>query len=373
MRTFAGEKKISMQRDIEFNLSDLTVIELASVLAGPMVGMFFAEMGAHVIKIENARTGGDITRQWKLPSENANSSLSAYYCCTNWHKKSLFLDLYEAEAQQQVYNLVAGADIVIANFKTGDAEKMGMDYSRLSELNPRLIYGQITAFPDAPARTAFDVILQAESGFMYMNGEQEGLPVKMPVALIDLLAAHQLKQGLLLALLRREKTGKGARVSVSLVEAALASLGNQATNWLMGGHIPQRMGTLHPNIAPYGEMFWSADKKLLVLAVGNDRQFEQLCHALNCPDVAADNCFADNHGRVKNRGILQEILAARIALYSRAELITLLTRHQVPVGAVRNMQEVFEMPIAQSLILEEADEEEGRPTKRVKTAVFVMD
>lgn len=354
-----------------FDLSDITVVELASVLAGPMVGMFFAEMGAKVIKVENARTGGDVTRQWRLPGEDPQATVSAYYCCANWHKESLFLDLSLPDGRQKVYDLVAGADIVIANFKGNDAEKLGMSYSQLAALYPHLIYGQITAFPDQPDRTAFDVILQAESGFMYMNGEPDGLPVKMPVALIDILAAHQLKEGLLMALLRREKTGKGSQVSVSLMEAALASLANQATNWLMGGYIPQRLGTLHPNIAPYGEMFLTADKKWVVLAVGNDKQFEALCEVLGKPEWASDARFLHNRARVTNRHALQTLLAEQIVCYNQTELIDRLTLKQVPAGAVRNMEEVFLLPAAQALVLTDEADNAVR-AKRVKTTVFTL-
>lgn len=352
---------------------NLQVLELASVLAGPSVGMFFAELGAKVIKVENARTGGDVTRKWKLPSENFNPDyLSAYYCSVNWKKEVVFADFNKAEDRQKIYNLVKTSDIVIANFKHGADAKLGMDYATLKAFNPQLIYAQLTAFGAESKRTAFDVVLQAESGFMYMNGHPESPPAKMPVALIDLLAAHQLKEGILVALLQRQQTQKGCLVTASLMESAIAALANQATNWLMGSHIPQRMGTLHPNIAPYGEMFETKDDKLLVLAVGNDKQFAALCRVLQNEALTKDARFENNALRVQNRQALQSLLQPLIAAYHRADLLLQLEANQVPAGAVRNMEEVFELPMAEQMVLKET-RENGQVTKRVRTMVFTIE
>lgn len=348
---------------------NLKVIELASVLAGPAVGMFFAELGAKVIKVENKTTNGDVTRSWKLPTEDKNTNISAYYCSVNWNKESVFLDFKNAGDKQKVYDLVADADIVIANFKHGDAEKLGMNYEKIKQFQPNIIYGEITAFGKNEKRLGFDVVLQAEAGFMFMNGEAKGNIVKMPVALIDILTAHQLKEAILLALLKRQTTGKGSYVSVSLMETAIASLANQATNWLMGSHIPQRMGTLHPNIAPYGDIFVTADEKLLVLAVGNDKQFARMCHVLQRNDLVADQRFINNALRVKNRTLLQTVLAPVFTNYLRDELLDSLIENGVPAAAIRNMQEVFEQKIAQDMVLKQhlAD---GTTTKCVKTIAF---
>ena len=351
---------------------NLQILELASVLAGPSVGMFFAELGAKVIKVENARTGGDVTRKWKLTSENPNPDhLSAYYCSVNWQKEVVFADFNKAEDRQKIYDLVKTTDIVIANFKHGADAKLGMDYVTLKTFNPQLIYAQLTAFGAESKRTAFDVVLQAESGFMYMNGNPESPPAKMPVALIDLLAAHQLKEGILVALLQRQQSQKGCLVTASLMESAIAALANQATNWLMGKHIPQRMGTLHPNIAPYGEMFETKDGKLLVLAVGNDKQFAALCRVLQNEALAKDARFENNALRVKNRQALQSLLQPLIAAYHRADLLLQLEANQVPAGAVRNMEEVFELPMAEQMVLKET-RENGQVTKRVRTVVFTL-
>src|SRR5690606_25461480 len=204
----------------------------ANVLAGPSVGQFFAELGARVIKIENAATNGDVTRSWKLSSEDPLSDTPAYFCAANWGKSSLPLNLNQVTDLQQLYELVKQADVVIASYKPGDAEKLQVDYNTLKELNPKLIYGHITGYGPADSRAGYDAVIQAESGFMYLNGEKDGPPVKMPVALMDILAAHQLKEGILVAMLKRTKTGLGQLVQVSLIQSAVSALANQATNYL---------------------------------------------------------------------------------------------------------------------------------------------
>lgn len=348
---------------------DLKVIELASVLAGPAVGLFFAELGAEVIKIENKKTGGDVTRKWKLPSERQDTAISAYYASVNWGKKVLFLDLSLKEDQRKVHELVREADVVISNFKEKSALRMHMDYDTLRAINPKIIYAQLYAFGQGIDRPAFDVVLQAEAGFLYMTGEPGRRPVKMPVALIDLLAAHQLKEGILIALLRREKEGRGAFVSTSLLESAIASLANQATNWLIAGHIPQAMGSAHPNIAPYGDIFTCKDGKLVVIAAGTERQFIQLCKALHLESLTEDTRFRQNTSRVANREALWEALQARFSAYSRQELSDRLEEFKVPYGCVRNMEEVFQLSESQSVMQEELTED-GTLHKSVRTAVF---
>lgn len=347
----------------------LKVIELASVLAGPAVGLFLAELGAEVVKVENKKTGGDVTRTWRLPKESSEAPVSAYYCAVNWNKEVIFMDLSTAQDQEKVHEWVKEADIVIANFKSSSANKMQMDQESLRAINPQLIYANISGFGEESKRVAFDVVLQAESGFMYMNGQADGVATKMPVALIDVLAAHQLKEGILVALIQRMKTGRGSYVSVSLLEAAVAALANQATNWLMGGHIPQRMGSLHPNIAPYGEIFETKDGEQLVLAIGNDKQFATLCQFLGCPDLALQPNYLNNAQRVKHRVDLTVELKKAFLQVKAAWLLQKCHENYVPIGQIRNMQQVFEQPTAQSMILEEILAEKWM-TKRVKTAAF---
>jgi len=352
-------------------LKGIKVIELANVLAGPQVGMFLAELGAEVIKIENKKTGGDITRQWKLPAEPQDSLYSAYYCSTNWGKTDHLMDLSDLHDQQQVLQWIGEADIVISNFKSGAAERFGMDAHSLRSTFPHLIYAQLYAFGETDDRLAFDVVLQAETGFLYMTGEPDGPPVKMPVALIDLLAAHQLKEGILLALLHKARTGKGATVKTSLLKAGLASLANQATNWLMAGHIPQRMGSQHPNIAPYGDMFTTQDDKLIVLAAGTDKQFHTLCEILGIPNLAHQAAFATNTQRVAHRAQLIDILQDVIGRLDHDELLSQFHSRGVPAGSVRSMQEVFDIQTAQDMILEE--ERSGMPTQRLATIAFTIE
>ena len=348
---------------------NLKVIELASVLAGPAVGMFFAELGAEVIKIENKRTGGDTTRRWKLPQEDKDAAASAYFHAVNWHKRHIFMDLTQPDDRAQLIDLVKNADIVIANFKPGSAEKLGLDCHSLRDCNPRLIYASISAYGEDDLRPGFDVAIQAETGWMFMNGEPGGPPVKMPVALMDLLAAHQLKEGILVALLQRERTGEGSEVTVSLFDAGVASLANQATNWLNVGHLPQRMGSQHPNIAPYGEIFYTKDEKPLILATGTERQFRELCEIIGLPELAEDERFKTNTLRLTNRALLNEKLAPAFQKLNAGDVLERCRQLQVPVAPIRNLEEVFEIPAANSLILEESLPD-GSVSKRVRTAVF---
>ncbi len=349
---------------------DLKIIELAGVLAGPSVGMFFSELGAKVIKIENPKTGGDITRKWKLPQEDSNNSKSAYYCSVNWNKEIVFADLGIKSDNKKIIAFIKTADIIITNFKLGDDLKFGMDYASLKKINPSLIYASINGFGENQNRTAFDVVLQAESGFMSINGTKESGSLKMPVAIIDILAGHQLKEAILLALINRQKTGKGSSVSVSLFETAIASLANQASNWLMNKHIPEKVGSLHPNIAPYGETFLTSDNKEIVLAIGTDKQFSTLCGVLGKPELALLQDFSENKLRVKNRKKLSTILSELLKKQNSTDLKDLFEKHFIPAGWVQNIKEVFENNLtAQKMVLEEI-EENNQISKRVKSISF---
>lgn len=329
----------------------LKVIELASVLAGPSVGQFFAELGAEVIKVENLKTKGDVTRTWKGLGEKTDDR-SAYFCSVNWGKKSVAIDLGTAQGKQVVQKLITTADVVIASYKPGDAEKLGVAYHQLKSKNQKLIYGQITGYGSDNDRVGYDAVIQAESGFMDLNGEKDGEPIKMPVALIDVLAGHQLKEGLLLALLHRERTGEGSFVEVSLLQSAIASLVNQATNFLVAGKLPTRQGSAHPNIAPYGESFLTKDGKRLLLAVGSDKQFSDLCILLGSAQLAMLPEFSTNEARVVNRNQLNESLKVLIKNWISDELLPRLHQKKIPAGIIQNLQQVFEMPESSSLLLE---------------------
>lgn len=344
------------------------VVELASVLAGPLVGSFFAELGASVIKIENKKTNGDVTRTWKLPEENKDIPFSAYYAAANYGKESILLDLSLKEDYTYVMQLIEDADILLVNFKPGDAQKLGLDYEKIQKRNPRIIYAELTGFGDQDVRTAFDVVLQAETGYMSINGERQALPLKMPLAMIDILAAHQLKEGILCAMLRRTNTNIGSKVSVSLYETAIASLANQATNFLMNGKVPEAIGSEHPNIAPYGDMFQSLNGDWFVLAVGTDRQFNELCISLGLDSIAHSEKYKTNSARVVHRNDMKKAIGEAIAIRSTLELESLFNRSHIPFGRVKNIREVFETDTAQSMVLE--DDIEGYKARRVKTVAF---
>lgn len=349
-------------------LSDLLVIETAAVLAGPAVGMFFAELGARVVKLENKRSGGDVTRSWKLPSEDPTWPVSAYFSSVNHGKEHHMVDLRSPEGRSQLDALLAQADVLITNHLSEDAAKLGLTRERVRSLNPRLVHGHITGFHAQPERPAFDVVLQAETGYISMTGTDADHLAKLPIALVDVLAAHQLKEGVLLALLQRGSSGKGAYVEVSLEEAALTGLVNQASNCLMAGHVPAPLGTLHPNIAPYGEVFVCADGGGMILAVGSDAQFMALCSVLGLPELPADARFAHNTGRVGNRAQLAQRLQGPIAGRMRSTLLGELQAAGVPAGAVLRMDEVMDSPVAKAMVVEERID--GVLTRRIRGNAF---
>ena len=346
---------------------NLTIIDASSVLAGPSVGMFFAELGARVIKIEHPKYS-DVTRSWKLPKENQDTDVSAYFSSINYKKEYLKLDLKSGEDHEKFIDLIASADILLTNFKKGDDIKLKIEDERLHGVNPQLIIGKINGYGSDSDRVAYDLILQAESGFMSMNGTPESGPVKMPVALIDVLAAHHLKEALLIALLEREKSKRGKSVSVSLYDAAISSLVNQASNFLMSNHVPKRIGSLHPNIAPYGEIFTTKDGALITFAIGSSVHFQKLCSFLKCEELINDDRFNSNQNRVVNREELFTILEAKIKLIECSRILSAMEELNVPAGKIKDLSEVFKTQAAQDLIREE--DIDGIQTKRVASVVF---
>tara|TARA_B100000508_G_scaffold141087_1_gene146210 strand:- start:15489 stop:16589 length:1101 start_codon:yes stop_codon:yes gene_type:complete len=349
----------------KLKISELKILEIASVLAGPQVGSFFSELGATVTKVENKTTGGDVTRNWRLSSEKAEHSISAYYASANYNKRVQFLDFKDAEDYETLVGLIQESDILISNFKAGDAQKFKLAYEDCKKINPNIIYGEITGFGKDVKRTAFDVILQAETGYISMTGTAESTLSKLPVAFIDLFAAHQLKEGILVALL---EGWKPVCVSVSLYDSAIASLANQASNYLMENHIPKPIGTQHPNIAPYGDIFITQDNKKVILAVGSEKQFASLMELLD--GVPISKSFASNQLRVENRSELNQFLTSKIENWESSALFDACIEQNIPIGRVHNLKEVFEKPESDSLILEEV--QEGKNTKKVKTAVFTF-
>ncbi len=248
--------------------------------------------------------------------------------------------------------------------------KINITYESISFLFPKLICASILGYTSNPERVAYDVVLQAETGFMNMNGAADGGPVKMPVALIDILAAHQLKEGILCALLEREKTGKGMLVNCSLEKAGLASLVNQSANYLMTGAVAERAGSLHPNIAPYGDMFKCADDKYIVLAIGSDKQFAELTSILGIPEISTQDLFINNVSRLQNRDALDlELSKAFIQKKSDVWMKDFIQKN-VPAGDIKDMEQVMKSEVAQSMILEE--NVEGQITKRLSSVAFTI-
>lgn len=347
--------------------ADLKIIDLSTVLAGPSVGTFFAELGAQVLKIEHPKNA-DVTRSWKLASEDASESVSAYFSSVNYGKTYLSLDLKNEKDYATFIDHVQKADILLSNFKKGDDEKLNVTDEQLRSINPSLIIGKITGFGNESDRVAYDLILQAETGFMSMNGTSNSGPVKMPVALIDVLAAHHLKEGLLIALLQRNQSSEIKTVSVSLYDAAICSLANQASNYLMEQHIPQRIGSLHPNIAPYGEIFSTKSNDLVTFAIGSNQHFEKLCDYLNCEELIIDDRFKENKDRVKNRMQLFEYLQEKIKLFDTVTLLNEMHQRYVPAGEIKNLQAVFQEQAAQNLIRTETIN--GKETKCITSIGF---
>ncbi len=354
-----------MERNTYFQ--GVKVIEFANVLAGPAVGMFFAELGAEVIKIEN-KNGGDLTRHWKTINENQNSKTSSYFHSVNWNKKSLFLDLLDESDHAVALQHISEAAIILVNFKAGDAKKFNLESDYLHKKFSHLIIGEIIGYPNSD-RVAFDAVLQAETGFMSMNGNVDSDPLKMPIAFIDLLAAHQLKEGILIGLLQKNKTGKGSIVTVSLYESAIASLANQASNYLNNHQVPKLSGSLHPNIAPYGEVMVTKDNEQIILAIGTDHQFYCLCKVLDMEGLTNDMKYKSNLQRVKNRISLYEELKKVFCNFSADKLLAQFNIHKIPAGKINNLQQVFEDDNAKKMILQQMEEDQTI-SKRISTIAF---
>lgn len=280
-------------------LEGVKVLELASVLAGPSVGMFLAELGAEVIKVENAENGGDVTRSWLLLNEKPEDGVSSYFACANWGKKSININLLKDRHLLDSY--IKDTDIVLVSYKPGDAKKFNLDYDAIKEINPTVIYGEVTGYGTDDPRVAYDVLLQAEAGFMYMNRLPNQPFTKFPSPIVDIIAAHHLKEAILASYIKKLKTQKGSYVSVSLLDASLTIWANVATAVLIENQHPEPQGSLHANIAPYGEIFQTKDGESIILAVGTNKQFNNLCAILNLQETSQNPLFQSNQSRLINR------------------------------------------------------------------------
>ncbi len=322
-------------------LSGIRVVDLSRVLAGPYCTMMLGDAGADVIKVE--APAGDETRRWSPP---AVAGQAAYYLSCNRNKRSIAVDLSRPEGQEVVRRLIAGADVVVENFKHGTMERWGLGYEEaLRPLNPGLIYCSISGFgrtgpyKDLPG---YDFVVQAMGGLMSITGEEGGEPVKVGVAVSDLTTGMMAAMAISMALYRRSVTGEGQRVDLSLLETQVAWLANQAYNYLVGGMIPRSRGNSHPNIVPY-QALRAADRPFVV-AAGNDRQYAALCRVLGAPELIDDQRFATNTARVTNRAELIPLLEERLRTRPAAEWIARLWEAGVPAGPINDVAEVFQDP-----------------------------
>lgn len=354
------------------SLSHLKIIDLSTVLAGPSVGSFFAELGAQVTKIEHP-TYKDVTRSWKLPKEDEDAEVSAYFSSVNYKKQFRFLDLKQRYDLQTFFEMLKDADVLLMNFKTSSQDKLKITDEVLWQVNPALLIAKISGYGKSSSRVAYDLILQADTGFMSMNGTSESGPVKMPVALIDVMAAHQLKEGILLALLEqsRQDSTQGRVIHVSLYDAAISALANQASNYLMEQHIPQLQGSLHPNIAPYGEIFITKDQQKITFAIGSDLHFKKLVTYLNLPLLAEDLRFVHGQNRVINRSDLEKILQGKIKNIDTEVILKDMQSAAVPCAKIKNLDEVFRCTSAKNMIREEKIDH--KLTKRVSQIAFQIE
>ncbi len=328
----------------------LKVLDLSGILAGPLTGSFFAELGAHVIKIENKLTEGDATRQWKLPSEKKENPYSAYHYSANYGKDIILKDLTKLSDREDVEKILSESDIVISNFQKKTAQKLGFLPEEIVKKYPSIIFAQLSAYHFDDPRPGYDLVMQGETGWISMNGTDIHHLAKLPVAIIDVIAAHQMKEGILLAMWKKEKTGSGSIVHVSLYKSSISALVNQASNYLNAGHIPEPLGTLHPNIAPYGDIFISQDQMKFILAVGSDAQFKKLWFTL-ISDAEDYGTFEFNSERVNHRRTLRNRLQQEFSKLFFADIKILIEAINVPFCLILNMLDVFKNELANEMVL----------------------
>ena len=329
-------------------LSHIRVLDLSRVLAGPWASQMLGDLGAEVIKIEHPHNGDD-TRAWGPPfvtDAEGQPVESAYFLCANRNKKSVALDMATAEGQARLRELAASSDVLVENFKVGGLKKYGLDYESLAKVNPRLIYCSITGFGQTgpyAARPGYDFMVQGLGGLMSLTGFPEGTegagPVKVGVALTDVLTGLHAVAGILAALAWRERSGEGQHIDLSLLDVQVSCLANQALNYLVTGTSPRRLGNSHPSIVPY-EAFPTADGDM-ILAVGNDSQFASFCRAADRSQWCEDARFATNAARVEHRLVLVPLLRQLTVQRTTAEWIALLEQANVPCGPINDLEQVF--------------------------------
>ncbi len=340
----------------EAPLHGVRVLDLSRVLAGPWCGQLLGDLGADVVKVERPGAGDD-TRAWGPPylkdAQGRDTGESAYFLCANRNKRSIAVDMASADGQATLRALATQADVVLENFKTGGLAAYGLDYASLQALNPRLVYCSITGFGQTgpyAARPGYDFLIQAMGGLMSITGpadhELGAGPQKVGVALTDVMTGLYATIAVQAALAERQRSGLGQHIDLALLDVQVACLANQASNYLVGGQPPRRMGNAHPNIVPY-QSFPTLDGDM-ILAVGNDGQFARMCAAMGCPAWASDARFATNPQRVTHRDELVALIAAVTRSRATADWVAALQAADVPCGPVNRIDQVFDDPQVQS-------------------------
>ena len=328
-------------------LAGLRVLELARILAGPWAGQILADLGADVIKVERKGVGDD-TRGWGPPFVSAADGGhlgAAYFHGTNRGKRSIELDFDSEEGKRITRKLAARADVLLENFKVGTLAKFGLDYRNLERENPRLIYCSVTGFGQTgpyASRAGYDLMAQGIGGVMDLTGNPDGEPLRVGVPISDIFTGVYSVIGILAALARREKSGRGGYVDTSLVDSTVGVLANQALNYLVSGKVPHRMGNAHPNITPY-QVFPVSDGHIII-ASGSDNQFAKLCGVLGAPEIAKEPGYQDNEGRLAHRAELVDRLCALTRRYRSCDLLQKLEAVGVPAGPINDLAQVFSDP-----------------------------
>lgn len=335
-------------------LSHIRVLDLSRILAGPWAAQHLADMGAEVIKIERPVVGDD-TRGWGPPfaieANDAHPAISAYFSCANRGKKSVAVDITKPEGQALIRKLAEASDVVIENFKVGGLSQYGLDYASLKAINPKIIYCSITGFGQTGPyanRAGYDFLLQGMGGLMSVTGEPDskgGGPVKVGVAITDQLTGMNALSGILSCLVKRDRTGEGDHVDVALLDCTIAGMVNQAATYHIAGTVPQRMGNAHPTVVPY-QVFETADGHI-ILAIGNDGQFERFCAVSGLEHLATDDKYATNPQRIINRDALIPLMEPVLKSRTNADWIAALEQAQVPCGPINTVDGVFADPHVQ--------------------------
>ena len=332
-------------------LQGIRVLDLSRILAGPWASQMLADLGAEVIKIERPGSGDD-TRSWGppyMPDQKGDATTeSAYFHGANRGKQSVCIDMSQAQGQALIQDLVLQSDVLIENFKVGGLKKYALDFASLHALNPRLVYCSITGFGQSgpyAERAGYDFMIQAMGGMMSITGEADGLPMKTGVAIADILTGLYAANAIQAALMHQHKTGAGQHIDLALLDVQVATLASQAMNYLATGTSPARLGNAHPNIVPY-QAFETSDG-YIILAVGNDSQFRRFCELAGKPELADDERFQKNRGRVENREALILQVKAIMLQKSGAEWLEALNARGIPCGPINNIEQVFADPQVQ--------------------------